>query len=159
MMRTTAAGGTMGYLSTLTGIFENYYHPSNGGSWSNSLTYFLRYLTGYLKKRLVTEEEYRRGVAWTPPVAWGGPLAQSQRTAMATLILRLCRNAHFSKTNVLSQVRARLVLPTGSPCVRSKVKLPWRASPALLKGPLLSREDHRPRRNGERGPSLLNWRC
>jgi proteasome activator subunit 4 len=111
----------MGYLSTLTGIFENYYHPSNGGSWSNSLTYFLRHLTGYLKKRLVTEEEFSRGVSWAPPVAWGGPLAQAQRTAMATLILRMCRNAHFSKTHVLSQVRAGYGASprasAGNPCV------------------------------------------
>jgi proteasome activator subunit 4 len=103
LLSATGAGGTMEYLSTLTGIFENYYHPSNGGAWSNSLTYFLRHLTGYLKKRLVAEEEFRRGVSWAPVNAWGGALVQAQRTAVATLILRMCRNAHFSKTQVLSQ--------------------------------------------------------
>ena len=42
-------------LETFVDVFEQYYHPSNGGKWSPGLAMFLRELGFHLSKRLVAE--------------------------------------------------------------------------------------------------------
>ena len=36
-------------------LLEQYYHPSNGGRWSGTLSNFMKELTAHLCKRLVAE--------------------------------------------------------------------------------------------------------
>lgn len=45
-------------LETIVAIFEQYYHPSNGGKWSSGLAMFLRELAIHLCSRLVAEHSY-----------------------------------------------------------------------------------------------------
>lgn len=47
-------------LENIVAIFEQYYHPSNGGKWSGSLALFLRNLCDNFCKRLVAEHSVRR---------------------------------------------------------------------------------------------------
>eukprot|EP00889_Picochlorum_renovo_P005245 jgi/Picre1/32275/NNA_007621.t1 len=42
-------------LETAVAMFEQYYHPSNGGKWSSSLAMFMRELAFHLCRRLVAE--------------------------------------------------------------------------------------------------------
>lgn len=42
-------------LETTVAMFEQYYHPSNGGKWSSSLAMFMRELAFHLCRRLVAE--------------------------------------------------------------------------------------------------------
>ena len=42
-------------LETMVQLFEQYYHPSNGGQWSAGLAMFLRELCNHLCRRLVAE--------------------------------------------------------------------------------------------------------
>ena len=45
-------------LESIVAIFEQYYHPSNGGKWSSGLAMFLRELAIHLCNRLVAEHSY-----------------------------------------------------------------------------------------------------
>ena len=45
-------------LETIVAVFEQYYHPSNGGKWSSGLAMFLREIAFHLCNRLVAEHAY-----------------------------------------------------------------------------------------------------
>ncbi len=50
-------------LENIVDIFEQYYHPSNGGKWSGSLALFLRNLCDNFCKRLVAEHSVMVGTS------------------------------------------------------------------------------------------------
>lgn len=50
-------------LENVVDIFEQYYHPSNGGKWSGSLALFLRNLCDNFCKRLVAEHSVMVGAS------------------------------------------------------------------------------------------------
>lgn len=50
-------------LENIVDIFEQYYHPSNGGKWSGSLALFLRNLCDNFCKRLVAEHSAMAGTS------------------------------------------------------------------------------------------------
>jgi proteasome activator subunit 4 len=52
----TPARGAQTHLESLIDLLEQYYHPSNGGSWTNSLERFLRFLVHYFMKRISREQ-------------------------------------------------------------------------------------------------------
>ena len=66
-------------------FLENYFHPSNGGSWSGSLASYLRYMGTYLQKKLSRDR-----------------LPDATVDTIVHSVARLASRAQFSKTSSLS---------------------------------------------------------
>ncbi|KAG0602531.1 hypothetical protein M758_10G020700 [Ceratodon purpureus] len=85
---------TQGYLETLIDLLEQFYHPSNGGSWTKSLERFLRYLIAYFLARLAKEQ---RSLGKTHIVL--GPV---ERIAFVKTLMRLIERGQYSKNSSLT---------------------------------------------------------
>eukprot|EP00850_Spirogloea_muscicola_P020092 SM000207S06167 [mRNA] locus=s207:23213:37436:- [translate_table: standard] len=86
----------------LVEILEQYLHPSNGGSWTQTLEQFLRNLTFYFLKRLAYE---KRG-EWTEANGFRKPLEQAEQRRFVVCVMRLVDRAQFSKSGTLAGVAA-----------------------------------------------------
>eukprot|EP00899_Mesostigma_viride_P022655 jgi/Mesvir1/3574/Mv12037-RA.1 len=105
-------GATQGHLDTLVEFLEQFYHPSNGGAWTNALEQLLKHLAGYFVKRLAWEA---RDAAWLP--SSGLPdeqvaarrrqmLGEAERRAFVATLMRLVERAQFSKSGSLAETAA-----------------------------------------------------
>eukprot|EP00873_Tetraselmis_striata_P045158 jgi/Tetstr1/465422/TSEL_010106.t1 len=112
-----AAGGTReevddgvtAGLDRLVDLLEQYFHPSNGGRWTSSLSRFLRHLMDYFTRRLQLDAELRQlreagrggeGAAALAPGARRVLPAPVQRRFVRA-VLRLAGRAQYSKDNGL----------------------------------------------------------
>eukprot|EP00873_Tetraselmis_striata_P035714 jgi/Tetstr1/455978/TSEL_042757.t2 len=112
-----AAGGTReevddgvtARLDRLVDLLEQYFHPSNGGRWTSSLSRFLRHLMDYFTRRLQLDAELRQlreaggggeGAAALAPGARRVLPAPVQRRFVRA-VLRLAGRAQYSKDNGL----------------------------------------------------------
>lgn len=85
---------TQGYLETLIDLLEQFYHPSNGGSWTGSLERLLRYLFAYFLDRLAKEQRSseKAHVALGP----------AERAAFVRTLMRLIERGQYSKNSSLA---------------------------------------------------------
>lgn len=105
------------YFERLANLLEQYYHPSNGGRWTNSLERFLRHLVICFQYRLkheqISSHDNRQA-----EVCIGKP----ERAAFVKVVLKLIDRGQYSKneslaetvavaTSLLSYVEPSLVLP------------------------------------------------
>lgn len=85
---------TQGHLETLIDLLEQFYHPSNGGSWTVSLERLLRYLFSYFVYRLGKEQrssEYANSA-----------LGPAERSAFVKTLMRLIARGEYSKNGSLA---------------------------------------------------------
>ncbi|XP_054818668.1 proteasome activator subunit 4 [Prosopis cineraria] len=105
------------YFEKLVNILEQYYHPSNGGRWTYSLSRFLFHLVIQFQKRLQHEKESVNDGKQSEQHLGG-----SERAFFVNSVLKLIdrgqysKNEHLSETvafaiPVLSYVEPSLVLP------------------------------------------------
>ncbi|GBG77688.1 hypothetical protein CBR_g24134 [Chara braunii] len=92
-------------FDTLVNFLEQYYHPSNGGSWTSSLERLLRYLVYYFHKRLAYEH---RG-EWSEAAGYRPPLGKAERKAFVTAVLKFVARAQFSKSGTMAGTAANCV--------------------------------------------------
>eukprot|EP00250_Pteridium_aquilinum_P022210 c25325_g1_i2 orf=249-5699(+) len=98
-------GSAQAHFDTMIEFLEQYYHPSNGGSWTGPLQRFLRLLVFYFMKRL--ENEHRENTR-----AKGGVdeckdfLGQVERAAFVTTIMKLIDRGQYSKNGALAWTAA-----------------------------------------------------
>lgn len=98
---------SLGHLITLSNLLEQYFHPSNTGSWTTNLTGFLRNLVTNLSRRLIRElgpssaagkEGPPIGVPVTSPRR---ALTTDSRRVIVDVVLKLASKAMYSKDSSL----------------------------------------------------------
>jgi proteasome activator subunit 4 len=85
----TPGGSAQGHLETLVDLLEQFYHPSNGGSWTGSLERLLRCLFCYFLQRL--DNEQRRSEKL------GSELGPRERAMFVRTLMRLTERGQYSK--------------------------------------------------------------
>jgi len=94
--------GAMARLERMADMLENYFHPSNGGQWTSSLSHWLHFLMEYYVDHhtpsLLAGEAAAGGCA-SPQRALPGPL---ERRFVATVV-RLATKAQFSKNTSMME--------------------------------------------------------
>ncbi|KAL2644724.1 hypothetical protein R1flu_012311 [Riccia fluitans] len=121
-------GSTLSHLECLVDYLEQYYHPSNGGSWTSSLESFLRSLVYYFMKRLASEHLIRAEAG--DGLDYAHFLGPEERVAFVKLVMRLVERGQYSKNvslaacsaNVaarLTYVEPHVVLPLIVSCFRT----------------------------------------
>ncbi|KAH7373268.1 hypothetical protein KP509_17G047600 [Ceratopteris richardii] len=96
-------GSTQSHFDTMVEFLEQYYHPSNGGSWTGSLQRFLRLLVFYFMKRLQNEH---RETGVPNGGAFEDFLGQTERTAFVRTVMKLIERGQYSKNNSLAWTAA-----------------------------------------------------
>ncbi|OAY75058.1 Proteasome activator subunit 4 [Ananas comosus] len=110
-------GSAQEYFERLANLLEQYYHPSNEGRWTDSLTYFLWHLVITFQKRL--QHELHNTNNRIPEEFCLGKL---ERASFVNAVLKLIAHGQYSKdedlsdtvtfvTSILSYVEPSLVLP------------------------------------------------
>ncbi|XP_020109753.1 proteasome activator subunit 4-like isoform X2 [Ananas comosus] len=110
-------GSAQEYFERLANLLEQYYHPSNEGHWTDSLTYFLWHLVITFQKRL--QHELHNTNNCIPEEFCLGKL---ERASFVNVVLKLIAHGQYSKdedlsdtvtfvTSILSYVEPSLVLP------------------------------------------------
>ncbi|BBN11909.1 proteasome activator subunit 4 [Marchantia polymorpha subsp. ruderalis] len=97
-------GGPTEYLlSNLIDLLEQYYHPSNGGSWTTSLERFLHFLVYYFQKRLAFEQRSRSAGAVLEVNSF---LGSAERRSFVKTLLPLIERGQYSKDSDMSETAA-----------------------------------------------------
>ncbi|KAL3697923.1 hypothetical protein R1sor_011999 [Riccia sorocarpa] len=120
-------GSTLSHMECLVDYLEQYYHPSNGGSWTSSLEGFLRLLSIYFMKRLASEHLLRAKAG--DAVDYAHFLGPEERVAFVKLVMRLVERGQYSKNvslaacsakvaAVLTYIEPHVVLPLIVSCFR-----------------------------------------
>ncbi|BBN03450.1 proteasome activator subunit 4 [Marchantia polymorpha subsp. ruderalis] len=99
-------GSTLRHLECLVDYLEQYYHPSNGGSWTTSLESFLRNLVFYFMKRLASEHLLR--VRDEDAVECSHFLGPEERVAFVKVVMRLVERGQYSKNVSLAACAANV---------------------------------------------------
>uniref|UniRef100_A0A0D9WPL0 Proteasome activator subunit 4 n=1 Tax=Leersia perrieri TaxID=77586 RepID=A0A0D9WPL0_9ORYZ len=105
------------HFEKLINFLEQFYHPSNGGSWTYSLERFLEYLSLYFEKRLRHEQFEAMDDKHNQFC-----LGKEERAAFVKVVLKLLARGQYSKddslaetvsiaTSILSYVEPSLVIP------------------------------------------------
>ncbi|XAR56842.1 hypothetical protein NMG60_11037463 [Bertholletia excelsa] len=105
------------HFEKLVNLLEQYYHPSNGGRWTQSLDRFLFYLVITFEKRLQHEKKNEYGSKQGELC-----LGPSERASFVNAMLKFIDRGQYSKnehlsetvataTSILSYVEPSLVLP------------------------------------------------
>ncbi|KAJ6818123.1 proteasome activator subunit 4 [Iris pallida] len=111
-------GSAHEYFERVANLLEQYYHPSNGGRWTNSLERFLRHLVICFQKRLQHEQLSSSDDNKQADFFLG----KSERASFVKVVLKLIDRGQYSKneslaetvavaTSVLSYMEPSLVLP------------------------------------------------
>jgi proteasome activator subunit 4 len=90
------SGAALHELEVLVDLLEQYYHPSNGGSWTSSLEQFLKHLVRYFLKRL-SQQRGRESKE---------QLGEKERSLFVKAMLRLIDRGQYSKTPALASTAA-----------------------------------------------------
>ncbi|EPS72801.1 hypothetical protein M569_01955, partial [Genlisea aurea] len=110
-------GAAQKHFKTLVNLLEQYYHPSNGGRWTQSLEQFLYHLVNLFLKRL-RHEKLNEGMNGQVEQF----IADDERISFVNSILKLIDRGQYSKndklsqtvavtTSILSYIEPSLVLP------------------------------------------------
>eukprot|EP00884_Botryococcus_braunii_P020190 jgi/Botrbrau1/6855/Bobra.152_2s0014.1 len=108
---------SLGHFITLSNLLEQYFHPSNTGSWTSDLTSFLEHLTRDLSHRLVRElgpcsAPFKQGPMVGVPVAPPRrALSTDNRRAIVDVVVKWANKAMYSKVESLRS-KAGLALAT-----------------------------------------------
>ncbi|KAI5078578.1 hypothetical protein GOP47_0006249 [Adiantum capillus-veneris] len=97
-------GSAQAHFDTMVEFLEQYYHPSNGGSWTGPLQRFLRLLVFYFMKRLENEHceiENLENVA-----AFEDFLGPAERAAFVMTVMKLIDRGQYSKNSALAWTAA-----------------------------------------------------
>lgn len=97
-------GSAQAHFDTMIEYLEQYYHPSNGGSWTGPLQRFLRLLVFYFMKRL--ENEHRESTSSKRVVECKDFLSHTERTAFVTTMMKLIDRGQYSKNGALAWTAA-----------------------------------------------------
>ncbi|KAK9792661.1 hypothetical protein WJX73_001340 [Symbiochloris irregularis] len=97
----------MAHLERLADLLENYYHPSNNGTWDKSLASLLSSLTKYMGKRLVFERSPKLDEDQDGYEAAGvslqshdarEPMDEDTTRRLAAVVVKLAGPAQFAKS-------------------------------------------------------------
>ncbi|KAK1310134.1 hypothetical protein QJS10_CPA08g01897 [Acorus calamus] len=105
------------YFEKFADLLEQYYHPSNGGSWTSSLERFLRHLVNAFQKRINRQE-----LGYVSNQVDEIYMGRSERASFVKVVLKFVDRGQYSKneslaesvataTSILSYVEPSLVLP------------------------------------------------
>lgn len=99
------SGSAQRHLDGMVDLLEQYYHPSNGGSWTYSLERFLRNMVMFFLKRLAKEQRKRSAL----PETHGELvyfLTRKERKTFVETAMRLIERGQFSKNASLARTAA-----------------------------------------------------
>lgn len=97
-------GSAQRHLDVIVELLEQYYHPSNGGTWTAFLEQFLRYLAFFFLKRLAKEQGKRmKGKGADDLTAF---LGVEERVAFVKCMLKLIERGQYSKNGQLARTAA-----------------------------------------------------
>ncbi|XP_024522024.1 proteasome activator subunit 4 [Selaginella moellendorffii] len=107
-------GSAQDLFEQLVDLLEQYYHPSNGGSWTSSLEQFLRHLSYFFIKRLSYEQQHNCQKNFLGP---------DEREAFVKTIVRLIERGQYSKSGRLAVTSSNVA--SGLAFVAPSVILPF----------------------------------
>lgn len=96
-------GSAQAHFNTMIDFLEQYYHPSNGGSWTGSLQRLLRLLVFYFLKRLAHERNSAKGKGTSEAQFF---LGSTQREAFVKSVMKLIDRGQYSKNSALAWTAA-----------------------------------------------------
>ncbi|KAG2678329.1 hypothetical protein I3760_12G138800 [Carya illinoinensis] len=94
----------LAHLEKIINLLEQYYHPSNGGSWTYSLACFLIHLVIQFQKRLKYEQQNINNCGQAELY-----LGRSERKFFVNVVLKLIDRGQYSKNNDLSATVAAAI--------------------------------------------------
>jgi proteasome activator subunit 4 len=94
--------GVTARLDRLVDVLEQYFHPSNGGRWTASLSRFMRNLMDFFSRRLMLDAALRDQQQTVPVSATARrPMSAHVQRRFVRALLRMAGRAQYSKDNGL----------------------------------------------------------